>query len=140
MIIFEGASRWYGQVIGLNDVTCTIQPGVTALLGMNGAGKTTMMRMVTGQIRETTGSVTVMGLRPFANPDVFRHLGYCPDIDNFYEHMTGRAFVRLLARMAGFDAAEAERAVMAQRLRELEQLLDARRKSKAKVPGDGGAR
>lgn len=109
MIIFEGASRWYGQVIGLNDVTCTIQPGVTALLGMNGAGKTTMMRMITGQIRETTGSVTVMGMQPFANPDVFRHLGYCPDIDNFYEHMTGRSFVRLLARMAGFDAVEAER-------------------------------
>lgn len=109
MIEFEGASRWYGQVIGLNDVTCTIPPGVTALLGMNGAGKTTMMRLITGQIRETTGSVKVFGHTPFANPEVFKHIGYCPDIDNFYEHMSGRQFVLLLARMAGFDANEAAR-------------------------------
>lgn len=109
MIVFEGASRWYGQVIGINDVTCTIAPGVTALLGMNGAGKTTMMRLITGQLGPTTGSVSVMGLKPFANPEVYKHLGYCPDIDNFYEHMSGRQFVLLLARMAGFDAAEAAR-------------------------------
>ncbi len=101
-IVLEGASRWYGQVIGLNDVTCTVGPGVTALLGMNGAGKSTMMRMITGQIRPTTGSVQVMGLEPFANPDVYRHLGYCPEIDNFYEHRTGRQFVYHLARLNGF--------------------------------------
>ncbi len=107
MIEFNGASRWYGQVIGLNDVTCTIGPGVTALLGMNGAGKTTMMRLITGQLKAQTGSVRVLGLDPFANPDVYQRVGYCPDIDNFYEHMTGRKFVYMLARMAGFDHKEA---------------------------------
>jgi len=107
MIEFKGASRWYGQVIGLNDVTCTIGPGVTALLGMNGAGKTTMMRLITGQLKAQTGTVRVLGLDPFANPDVYRKVGYCPDIDNFYEHMTGRKFVYMLARMAGFEHKEA---------------------------------
>jgi len=107
MIEFVAASRWYGQVIGLNDVTCSIGPGVTALLGMNGAGKTTMMRLITGQLKPQTGSVRVLGLRPFANPDVYRKVGYCPDIDNFYEHMTGRKFVYMLARMAGFNHLEA---------------------------------
>lgn len=102
-------SRWYGQVIGLNDVSCTVGPGVTALLGMNGAGKSTMMRLITGQLRPTTGQVTVYGLEPFANPDVFEHLGYCPEIDNFYEHMTGRRFVYHLARLNGFDHAKAKR-------------------------------
>jgi ABC-2 type transport system ATP-binding protein len=99
----DRCSRWYGEVIGLNDVTCTIGPGITALLGMNGAGKSTMMRLITGQIRPTTGQVLVMGQEPFANPDTYRHLGYCPDIDSFYEHRTGRQFVYFCARMAGFD-------------------------------------
>jgi ABC-2 type transport system ATP-binding protein len=109
MIELVNASRWYGQVIGLNDVTCQVGPGITALLGMNGAGKTTMMRLVTGQLRPTTGRVTIHGQDVFANPEVFRHLGYCPDIDNFYEHMSGRQFVRYLARLSGFPKDEAVR-------------------------------
>jgi len=108
MISVQNASRWYGQVIGLNDVSCQIGPGVTALLGMNGAGKTTLMRLITGQVRATTGSVSVFGEEPFGNPDVFKRIGYCPEIDNFYEHMTGREFVYVLARMAGFAHAEAK--------------------------------
>lgn len=106
-VVLNGASRWYGQVIGLNDVSCTLGPGVTALLGMNGAGKSTMMRLITGQIRPTTGEVTIYGLEPFANPAVYRHLGYCPEIDNFYEHMTGRRFVYHLARLQGLEHKEA---------------------------------
>ncbi len=106
-IVFERASRWYGQVIGLNDVTCSIGPGVTALLGMNGAGKSTMMRLITGQLRTTTGSVKVFGEDPFSNPSVYRKLGYCPDIDNFYEHMTGVEFVFHLAMLDGFSRDEA---------------------------------
>lgn len=106
-ITLTNVSRWYGQVIGLNDVTCTIQPGLTALLGQNGAGKSTLMRIITGQIRPTTGHVEVCGLQPFANPEVYRHLGYCPEIDNFYEHYSGRDFVRFLARLSGIPKAEA---------------------------------
>jgi len=108
LISLTNASRWYGQVIGLNDVTCEIGPGVTALLGMNGAGKSTLMRMVTGQVRPTTGTVRVFGEEPFANPEVFKRLGYCPEIDNFYEHRTGRQFVNFLARLAGMNAKEAK--------------------------------
>ena len=107
MIDLQHASKWYGQVIGLNDVSCTIEPGVTALLGMNGAGKSTMMKLVTGQIRPTTGQVLVNGEDPFANPNVFRKLGYCPEIDNFYEWQTGRQFVYGMARYGGFSHAEA---------------------------------
>lgn len=108
MIELVNCSRWYGQVIGLNDVSCHIGPGLTALLGMNGAGKSTMLRLITGQIKPTTGSVRVNGYEPFANTEVYKTLGYCPEIDTFYEHMTGRAFVNYLARLAGYDAAEAK--------------------------------
>ncbi len=108
MIILEEASRWYGQVIGINDVSCTIGPGVTALLGMNGAGKTTMIRLITGQLMPTTGNVSVFGQQPFANPEVFKLMGYCPEIDNFYEFMSGIEFVNAMARLAGFDARTAK--------------------------------
>lgn len=107
MVVASQVSRWYGQVIGVNDVTCEIGPGITALLGMNGAGKTTLIRLITGQLRPTTGVLTVFGLQPFANPEVYRRMGYCPEIDNFYEHYSGRDFVRYLARLDGMSAAKA---------------------------------
>ena len=109
MIELSQASRWYGQVIGLNDVTTTIGPGVTAMLGQNGAGKTTLMRLVTGQLRPTTGEVKVLGMNPFANVDVFRRMGYCPDVDSFPEHLSGREFVFRMARLMGIPTPEAKR-------------------------------
>lgn len=105
-ISLERVSRWYGQVIGLNDVSCTIGPGITALLGPNGAGKSTFMKLVSGQLRPTTGQVRVFDHDPFANGEVFRRLGYCPEIDQFYEEMTGREFVRMLATLSGYRGSE----------------------------------
>jgi ABC-2 type transport system ATP-binding protein len=101
MIALEHASRWYGQVIGVNDVTCAIPVGITALLGPNGAGKSTMLKLITGQLRPTTGRVNVFGEKPFANPRVLRRMGYCPEIENSYEDMTGRELVTLLGVMSG---------------------------------------
>ena len=101
MIALERASRWYGQVIGINDVSCHIPPGITALLGPNGAGKSTMLKLITGQLRPTTGRVTVLGMSPFANPRVFQKLGYVPEIESSYEDLTGREFVSLMGTMAG---------------------------------------
>ncbi len=109
MIELTNASRWYGQVIGLNDVTATVGPGVTAMLGQNGAGKTTMMRLITGQLRPTTGEVRVFGMDPFANVEVFKRLGYCPDIDSFPEHLSGREFVFRMARLMDIDTKVAKR-------------------------------
>ncbi len=105
MITLERASRWYKQVIGVNDVSCRIGPGITALLGPNGAGKSTMLKMITGQLRPTTGRVHVFGMPPFANPKVYRKLGYCPEIESNYPDMTGREFVTMLAAMAGLPSA-----------------------------------
>jgi ABC-2 type transport system ATP-binding protein len=103
VIDLNHVSKWYGDVIGLNDVQCTIGSGVTALLGQNGAGKSTLMKLITGQIRPTTGEVKVFGQDPFANPAVFEKLGLCPDIDSFPEHLSGREFVYRMGRMMGYD-------------------------------------
>jgi ABC-2 type transport system ATP-binding protein len=100
------ASRWYGQVIGLNDVSCRIGPGLTALLGPNGAGKSTLLKLITGQIKPTTGTVRVLGESPFANARVLARLGYCPESDSFYEEMSGREFVTYMGAMSGFSGAD----------------------------------
>ncbi len=112
MIQAERASKWYGQVIGLNDVTCSYGPGITALLGQNGAGKSTLIKMITGQLKATTGKVSVFGENPFANIEVLRRIGYCPETDSFYEEMTGRQFVSLMSRMSGVAQREAEKRAM----------------------------
>lgn len=104
MIALDHASRWYGQVIGVNDLTCCLPAGMTALLGPNGAGKSTLLKMITGQLRPTTGTVTVFGERPFANPRVLARLGYCPEGEGGYDELTGREFVALLAAMAGLPS------------------------------------
>jgi ABC-2 type transport system ATP-binding protein len=111
LIELSRASRWYGQIIGLNDVSCRIGPGLTALLGPNGAGKSTFIKLITGQMRPTTGTVSVVGEAPFANARVLSRLGYCPEIDNFYEEMSGREFVTQMAAMSGYGGEERKRRV-----------------------------
>jgi len=106
-------SKWYGQVIGLNDVSVSIRPGVTGLLGPNGAGKSTLMKLATGQLRPSKGSLQVLGVSPWRNPELFRRLGYCPEQDAFYDTMSGAEWVSSLLRLSGFPHREADRRAMA---------------------------
>ena len=108
-IAASGLSRWYGQVIALNDVTVGLRSGVTGLLGPNGAGKTTFLRLVVGLVRPTGGHVKVLGQDPFTTVEGRRQLGYCPEHDHFYEDMTGLEFVTLMTRLLGFSAADAKK-------------------------------
>src|ERR1051325_9368126 len=103
IIATERLSKWYGQVSGLNDVTVSVPEGITGLLGPNGAGKSTFMKLVTGQLRPSAGSVRVFGEPIRGNPPLYRRLGFCPEQDAFYDHMTGAAWVAALARLHGMD-------------------------------------
>jgi len=108
LLLFEQASKWYGQVLALNHVTLELTGGITGLVGANGAGKSTLIRLATGQTRPTLGRVTVSGTD--AHEWRARLLvGYCPDHDAFYEDMTGRAFVLTMARLCGYDRRESHR-------------------------------
>jgi ABC-2 type transport system ATP-binding protein len=99
-------SKWYGNVLGLNDVTIDIGGGITGLLGPNGAGKSTFMKLITGQMKPNIGRVTVHGRAVWNNPAIFRGVGFCPENDVFYEDMTGVEFVAGLLRFYGFSASD----------------------------------
>ena len=99
----DHVSKWYGQVIGLNDVTVSVPPGITGLLGPNGAGKSTFMKLITGQLKPSKGSVKVLGEPIWANPRLFHRIGFCPEQDAFYDRMTGLDWVTALVRLNGLD-------------------------------------
>jgi ABC-2 type transport system ATP-binding protein len=103
-------SKWYGQIIGLNDVTVDVPPGITGLLGPNGAGKSTFMKLITGQLRPSKGRVQVLGEPIWGNPQLYRRIGFCPEQDAFYERMTGLEWVTALVRLNGQGEAEARAA------------------------------
>jgi ABC-2 type transport system ATP-binding protein len=100
-------SKWYGQVIGLNDVSVSVPPGITGLLGPNGAGKSTFMKLITGQLRPSKGAVTVLGEPIWRNPKLYFRVGFCPEQDAFYERMTGLEWVTALVRLNGYSEKEA---------------------------------
>lgn len=104
---FRGVSKWYGNVIGVNNLSFLLPPGVTGLLGPNGAGKSTVLQLATGQLRPSQGEVKVLGQHAWGNTALNREIGLCPEQDAFYEWMTGRAFVRFCARLGGFSRREA---------------------------------
>ena len=106
----QSLSKWYGQVIGLNDVTVEIPTGIVGLLGPNGAGKSTFMKLVTGQLKPSQGTVSVFGTPIWGHPAAYADIGYCPDQDAFYERMTGLEWVTALTRLTGLDDSAAGKA------------------------------
>jgi len=107
-IVFDGVSKFYGDVLGVNRVDLVLEPGITSLVGPNGSGKTTLMNLMTGLIHPTRGSITVLGI-PVDEPDrLFRKLGYCTQFDSFPRGMTGFEFVFAYLELHGYSRSEAE--------------------------------
>ena len=122
VIEFRSVSKWYGHVIGLNNLSLELPAGVTGLLGPNGSGKSTLLQLATGQLRPSQGAVRVLGHRPWNNARLNRFIGLCPEQDAFFEWMTGRRFLTDCALMAGLGRrgarAAAERALELVRMTE----------------------
>jgi ABC-2 type transport system ATP-binding protein len=110
IIAADHVSKWYGQVIGLNDVSVSVPPGITGLLGPNGAGKSTFMKLITGQLQPSKGSVRVLGEPIWRNPKLYFQIGFCPEQDAFYERMTGLEWVTALVRLNGLEERAADEA------------------------------
>jgi ABC-2 type transport system ATP-binding protein len=103
----ENCSRWFGNVVAVNDVTMTIGPGITGLLGPNGAGKSTLIHMLAGFLPPSAGTVTLDGGPVWKNHDVYRTIGIVPEREATYDSLTGRQFVLASAELHGLDDAGA---------------------------------
>jgi len=106
-IAVQNLSKWYGQVIGVNALSFSIHPGVTGFLGPNGAGKTTLIRLLTGQLKPSKGKVTIDEKNVWNAHHVMKVVGYCPEMDAFWNYLTGREFVHAMVRLHGFSESEA---------------------------------
>ena len=106
-IELRNVSRWYGNVVAVNDITMTIGPGVTGLLGPNGAGKSTLLHLISGFLAPSRGELTVGGAASWHNPDIYRTIGLVPERDSVYAFLTGEEFVRTAARLHKLPDADA---------------------------------
>jgi ABC-2 type transport system ATP-binding protein len=106
----NGMSKWFGEVMAVNNLHVRIRQGVTGLLGPNGAGKSTFIKLALGLYRPSRGTIRVFGQAPRNNLPVLRRIGYCPESDKFYEHMSGYEFIYWLNRAWGMKAKDAEAA------------------------------
>jgi ABC-2 type transport system ATP-binding protein len=109
IIRLSRVSKWYGQVLGLNDVTLDFKEGITGLLGPNGAGKSTMFKIITGQVKPSIGTARIYNQPIWNNYPLWNGIGYCPEYDTFWEEMTGIGFIDFLARLYGMTKFEAEK-------------------------------
>ena len=112
-LVLENVSRWFGNVVAVNDVTMTVGPGVTGLLGPNGAGKTTLMAMMSGFLPPSSGTVAIDGTPVWRRTDAYRQIGLVPERELSFGYLTGRAFVRANADLHRLpDAAQATEAIL----------------------------
>ncbi len=113
-------SRWYGNIVAVNDISFALGPGITGLLGPNGAGKSTMLHMLSGFLKPSAGELRVFGERAWENPAMYRRIGLVPEREAVYPFLTGYEFVLLSAELQRLpDPAEAARRAIA--MVELEQ-------------------
>ena len=114
-IELTNASRWYGNVVAVNDVSFSLGAGITGLLGPNGAGKSTILHMMAGFLRPSKGEVKIAGQPAWQNHEMFRDVGLVPEREAVYPFLTGLQFVLTSAKLFGLSdpAAAASRAVRA---------------------------
>ncbi len=98
-LVVDRVSRWYGNVVAVNDISFAIGAGITGLLGPNGAGKSTLLHLLAGLLRPSSGQVLVDGRPAWREPEMYRRIGLVPEREAVYPFLTGREFVDVAARL-----------------------------------------
>jgi len=104
----DNLSKWYGNVLGLSEISVDISSGIQGLLGPNGAGKSTFLKILTGQLKPNIGEIRIFGEPVFNNHELFRRIGYCPEFDAYYREVSGWEFIRFKSALFGYGKKEAE--------------------------------
>ncbi len=105
-ISLDHVSRWYGNVVAVNDISFEIDGGITGLLGPNGAGKTTLLHMIAGLLSPSVGAVSIDGQATWGRSSMYRNVGLVPERETVYPYLSGREFVQLNAHLHGLDDPE----------------------------------
>ncbi len=103
VIDVRGVSRWFGNVVAVNEVSLQVYPGITGLLGPNGAGKTTLLHLVAGLAKCSEGEVKLLGEPVRDNHRLYRRIGVMSEHEAVYGFFTGRQFVEFAARLHGLS-------------------------------------
>ncbi len=107
MIELQNATKLYKTVIGVNDITLSLEPGTYGLLGPNGSGKTTLINLILGQLKPTIGSVKLFGHDPWLRSSLLRRIGLCPAMEVTYPRVSGLDWVTYMIQLHGFNRNDA---------------------------------
>lgn len=113
VIMMENISKTYGRIHALSGINLALSGGVTGILGMNGAGKSTMFKILMGKLKPSSGQVRLFGTDPWKNPAPYSRVGFVPENEKMYDWMTAHQFISTFARLNGLtrvdSAKEADR-------------------------------
>jgi len=109
--IIEGKdlSKWYGNVLGVSEISINIESGIHGILGPNGAGKSTLLKLLIGQLKPNIGTIKIFGEPVFGNYKLFEKVGYCPEFDTYYSGVKAIDFMIFKAKLLGFEQGKAEK-------------------------------
>lgn len=108
LISLRHLTRFYGTVIGVNDLEIELPRGAYGLVGPNGAGKSTLIGLLTGALSPSLGSVRIFGCDPRRQPSVLHHVGLCPASDLLLPRVPARAWIKQLLALHGWTPSAAE--------------------------------
>ena len=126
VIELSRCSKWYGHVLGISEVSWSVEGGVVGLLGPNGAGKSTLMKLMCGLIRPSQGEVSLFGKSPRNHPHVRGRIGYCPEHEKSYDKLTAHEFVTFMAELSGLGGASKKRAADALAMMGMDKAMNRR--------------
>ena len=107
LLAAERLTKRYGSVVALDDVSFSISDGITGILGENGAGKSTAIKIFLGLVRPTSGTATVLGENASTSLDVRGRLGYMPEHDCLPSQVSAAEFLTHMAEVSGLPPSTA---------------------------------
>ena len=107
MIELDQVTKLYDTVIGVNEISLSLQPGTYGLLGPNGSGKTTLINLILGQLKPTMGNVRLFGENPWRKSRLLRNVGHCPALEISYPRVSSLQWVTYMVQLHGFGFSDA---------------------------------